>query len=481
MSDSSKRYAFNGAIAERDPWTAMEIVLAHGLAYPYITTEGKLAVWADMAPAAVTGEWSASASATITEDSTAGAATTELTAGDYVYVGTNLRRVSSITDDDTVVLDSAVTVSGVSVRPISNVYIKKHDWVQPPAASEMNLLQTPDEYRLRFTDEDNAGSHEVLVQYGSGTTKISENNLVGCTKATHATRLGETYLKVAHLEPFFWSGVVGNAIGTLLEPGDVLLFDDDLLTMQAARVLPPIQARSDGTYIIQLREYDPSAYSDETATTDTPPSLGTAWASNAAPIVTGITSVYSGTEYDAFGFDGSGRQVFGDSTPATTITGSSIRLPNNVPLYGIDDEGDPVGLIMMNSSNEIQLGNSSYPVYLAGTDLNIDTDAFISGGSSLRTELLIYSASGVKLGKGTPTRIGGTSITIQTDIGPSTITIGNPVVFPGSNSTFDGVGSKAGLPTTSDIASGHWAFYYNSSDGTVGCFFNVSGTIVRVS
>jgi hypothetical protein len=293
MSDSSKRYAFNGAIYERDPWTAMEIVLAHGLAYPYITTEGKLAVWADMAPAAITGEWSASASATIEEDSTAGEATTELTAGDYVYVGTTLRRVSSVTDDDNVVLDSALTVDGVSVRPISNVYIKKHDWVQPPAASEMNLLQTPDEYRLRFNDEDNAGSHEVLVQYGSGTTKISENNLIGCTEATHATRLGETYLKVAHLEPFFWSGVVGNAIGTLLEPGDVLLFDDDLLTMQAARVLPPIQARSDGTYIIQLREYDPSAYSDETATTDTPPSLGTAWASSAPPIVTTLSPVFN--------------------------------------------------------------------------------------------------------------------------------------------------------------------------------------------
>jgi hypothetical protein len=214
--------------------------------------------------------------------------------------------VSSITNDDTVVLDSALTVSGVAVRPTSGIYIKKHDWVQPPVASDSNLLATPDEYRVRFTDADNLGSHEVLAQYGSGTTKIVETTLAGCTTAAVATRHAKTYLNVEQLQPFFWAGVVTNEIGTALEPGDVVLFDDDLLTMQAARVLPPIQARADGTYILQLREYDPSAYHEGTATTDTPPSIGTAWASSASPIFTTITTQYGGTEYDGITYDGSG-------------------------------------------------------------------------------------------------------------------------------------------------------------------------------
>lgn len=460
MGDSSKRYEFNGVLRERDPWDALKIVLGHCLAYPYITTDGKVALWCDMMPAAVTGEWSASASATITEDSTAGAATTELTAGDYVYVGTNLRRVSSVTNDDTVVLDSAVTVSGVAVRPLSGVYIKKYDWVAPPAASESNLLQTPDQYRLRFADDDAKGSHEVLVSYGAGTTKIIETQLVGCTSASVATRIGETHLKVAHLEPFFWGGVVGNATAGALEPGDVVLFDDDLLTMQAARVLPPLQARPDGTYVIQLREFDPSAYSDSTDTTDTLPSLGTAWTSAGAPVFSAIHTYYSGTIYDGVTYDGSGRQVFGDGDAASTVTGTQVRLPNNVPLYGLKTGGTTVGLVMCDSSDRIVLGDGSEECYINTSGDIIVPDAFtISAGFTSKDAV------------------------IENDATYFTVGVGNRVTrLTGGNGVRIGINSTAAAdPTTTNFPSGYGGIHKNSSSGTVYFAYNDGGTIRKVA
>jgi hypothetical protein len=481
MADASKRYEFNGAIHERNPDKALAEVLGHGLGKPYIDTDGKLAIWGEMAPAHITGDWSASASATITEDASGGAATTELAVDDYVYVDTNLRRVSSITDDDTVVLDSAVTVSGVRVRPISNVYVKKHQWVFPPAASESSLLQTPDKYRVRFEDEDNLGSHEVTSTYGAGTDKIIEAYLPGCASAGVAARHAETTLKVAHLQPFYWSGVVANNIGTQLEPGDVLLFDDDMLTMQPARVLPPIQARADGTYLLTLREYDPAAYSDSTDTTDTVPNLGTGFASNVAPVMTYISTVYSSTTYSLIGMGTSGiyqgRVTVGDTGRETVLGSNDVRLPNNVPYYALTTGGTAVGLLKMNTSNEIQLGDGSYNIFLNSPDLILVDDGSITGGHASPVQLLKWEttpSNAVKVGNTTYDTLiyANSGVSIE----------GNLTIKGGSlYSTFKGCWSKStGVLTTTELPSSKdWGICYNSTTPGVGLFFNWSGTIYR--
>ena len=132
---AADRYEFQGILSERDPDAALAIVLDHALASPYIDGDGKVRLWCEMPPVAITGDWSASASTTVTEDATSGAATSQLTVGDRVYVGTNLRQVVTVPDDDTFTVDSAVTVSGVKVRPTSNVYIRNHHWAAPPAAT----------------------------------------------------------------------------------------------------------------------------------------------------------------------------------------------------------------------------------------------------------------------------------------------------------------------------------------------------------
>ena len=67
MGDATARYEYNGIITERDPDKALAEVLSHCLAHTYVGDDGKLHLWAEMAPPSITGEWSATASATITE------------------------------------------------------------------------------------------------------------------------------------------------------------------------------------------------------------------------------------------------------------------------------------------------------------------------------------------------------------------------------------------------------------------------------
>ena len=84
---------------------------------PVVTDEGSNNhVWVDQdSPTAITGSWSATASATITEDASGGEATSELSVGQAIRVGNNIRTVISITDDDTIVTSKALTVSGTTV------------------------------------------------------------------------------------------------------------------------------------------------------------------------------------------------------------------------------------------------------------------------------------------------------------------------------------------------------------------------------
>ena len=256
------RFKFNGTIYERDPDAAMAMVLNHCLARPYVDSDGKIRLWCEMPAIAITGTWSATASTTVTEDASSGSATTELASGDYVYVGNNLRTVTSVTDDDTFVVDSAVTAASVKVRPIANIHIEKHHWVTIPDAQESNLLETPDKIRIRYSSGEVQGSFEVLSTYGSGTEKIVEEYLAGCTHEGEAKRIAETKLAVVHLQEYVWSGVVCGELGAQIEPGDIVLFDTDVLTEQPARVLQPVVARPDGTYQITLREFDPEVYSE---------------------------------------------------------------------------------------------------------------------------------------------------------------------------------------------------------------------------
>lgn len=488
MGDATKRYEFNGSISERDPDRALALVLGHGLAYSYVGVDGKLALWAEMAPAAITGDWSATASATITEDAAGGAAVADLDVDDYVYVGTNLRRVSSITDDDTVVLDSVVTVSGVAVRPISNIYLKKRHWVQPPAASESNLLQTPDKYRVRFVDEDNAGSHMVTATYGAGTDKIIETTLASCASASVATRHAETVLKVAHLQPYSWAGVVGNNVGTAAQPGDVLLFDDDVLTMQPARVLPPIQARADGTYVLQLREYDPSAYSDNTAVTDTVPSLGTGYDTSQAPVVTTLNTVYSGTEYAAVSMGQAGiydgRVVVGDTSRNTVLGSSDVRLPNNIPIYGLNVAGGTVEMLKVDNTGagRLVLGDGSVSLFLnaggAGTQILLPADVDVVSDWTNKRRAFVFS---------------GANVTFSSTAGTTTIAGSQVIVDPlndflsfnfGDNvSQFYGILQGTGsIATTTELPNdGDFCIWEETDTNIFSWCFNDAATIRQIT
>jgi hypothetical protein len=273
VQGSTARCHFQGPLSTRDPDEALAEVLRHGLAHRYYSVDGKIKVWHEGLPPAITGSWSASGITTITEDTTSGEATTELAVGDLVYVGTDLREVQTIIDDDNFTVESAVTQDGVRVRTTSNVYIKKEHWLAPPAGNETPVYEIPDEVIVRYTVEDEmSGSQYPQIGDVTGDKRI-EFGLQGCANAGMARRWSETFKGIQQLEVFFWNGTV-QGIGAPIEPGDILFFDDDILTRQPVRAIDPIVWEPDaGLYRLHLREFDPNAYSEATASDDTPVSI----------------------------------------------------------------------------------------------------------------------------------------------------------------------------------------------------------------
>jgi len=241
-------------------------------------------------------------------------------------------------------------------------------------------------------------------------------------------------------------------------------------------VIPPIVARPDGTYIINLREYDPSSYSDSTDTTDTPPALGTAWASASPPIISWFSSVYSGTEYDAFYVDGSGRQVYGDTDTATTVTGSQVRLPNNIPLYALKTGGSTIGAIKCDTSDRIVIGDGSEPIYAACTTFVIQDDALIQSGTAAdwgtRVNLINHTSGTITVGDS-----GGslTQTTIEGDV-IALNTAGEIVYFKGLLS------GTPSAPSTTELPNNNEFCIWEETDTNIFTWqINDGGTIRQIS
>jgi len=260
QDDSLERFYYNARIIERDPYVAARSVLEHCFAEMYYDIRGRIKLWAEMLPPEGIGDWSASASATITEDATSGNAESDFAAGDWVIVGTTLAQISSITDDDTIVLDRAVTVSGVKVRKLSGVYIRKHNWVKPPTGKDVPLSQIPDTVIVRYSLYDERGGTQYPDPDDITDEKRAEVSMLGIRGALGAEHYATTYEQIHQQQPWTWSGVV-DSVGVELEPGDIVVFDDDVLSEQMARVMPPVTwNHKSGTYSLVLQEFVPAAY-----------------------------------------------------------------------------------------------------------------------------------------------------------------------------------------------------------------------------
>lgn len=459
MGDASKRYALNGEITERDPEKALRSILRHAHAYAYIDDDGKFRVWADMRPPAITGEWSATASTSVTEDSSAGAATTELAVGDVIYLGdgTTRRVVTAIPDDDTITVASAVTVSGVSVRRTAG-YITAADWASYPSAAESDAFGMPDTVRVRFPSEDALGMYELEATYGTGTDKIAEVTLGLCTDAGTAKRHALTLLKILNLEVYSWRGTVMPDVGARLEPGDVVFISTDVLSETPARVIPPVKQNADGTFEIRLREYDPNAYDQTTATTDTIPSTDAAWDSGYAPVIREIWTVLSGNIRNLIETAGTLETVVGNTSAPTRIDASTgIDLPNNVPLYGLKVGGTRVGLVKVDSSDRAVVGDGSASIYLnTSGSILVPSGSKIVGAWTSGPDLIGFiGGSNVVVGDSSdPILLQGSAIVI---------TSGNDQINIGNGSIMKGVVYGTGAPDSGDFPTDTWGVYVDQT------------------
>ena len=255
----------------------------------------------------------------------------------------------------------------------------------------------------------------------------------------------------------------------------MLLFDDDVLTMQAARVLPPITARTDGIYALQLREYDPAAYSETTAVTDTPPSLGTSYASDAPPVINDIEWDYSGTLYSLVG-SVSGRATVGDSGRDTTLSSATVRLPNNIPFYGLNTSGGTVEMLKVDNSGSGRLvvGDGAEHIYCNGLSLTMNDDTYLTYDWSTRSILIGH-------GSGSDVVIVGNaadSIRLWTKdkFHLSSNVSGATTQFYG---WLSGTGTAA---TTTELPSDHdWCIWEETDTNTVSICVNDGGTIRQIT
>jgi len=453
MSDSSKRYALAAIIDDRNPREAAARLLKHCHAETFIGADGLVHLWAEMPPDTITGEWSGTGGGgvtVLTEDSTAGAATTELEVGSVVIIDSTVCTVTVITDDDTFTVDTELTASADAVRVGTAVHIQKYDWVQPPQASETPLRTVPDKYLVRFPNADGQGAHQITATYGAGTDKISEDSLQ-CKAAGDATRIAETKLRVAHLQNFYWAGAVTADVGAALEPGDLVLIDTDLVTDQPARVQSPIEI-IDGAYLLTLRLFDATAYSTSTATTDTVPNMGDPWAADDPITVQHVETIVSGNPYDVIQ-SGAGGTVFG-GTNVTNLEGSSMTLKHNTSLYGRTSSGGTVGLLKVNASNQTQLGDGSTAIYLMSTNLILDASGTISFDQSTPKVALGWSSGFSCLYLGT--------VSTRTDIIGSAVYINPPVT---GNAYINGATTHLGATTQIEMTNNNVPVYGRLSGG----------------
>ncbi len=190
MADTNPRYEVGGVITERNPGSAAAQVLKVAQAYEYAGADGLIHLWADMAPLAISGTWTATASTALT--GSGGAASTELSPGDWAFIGTELRQVFTVINNDSVqIYGDPVTVSAVKVRPFEPVVISKADWLEPPSLAEDSNLRAADIYKVAFEDSENLGQHSVTVSYGSDTDKVSNDRML-CTEACYVARSATT-------------------------------------------------------------------------------------------------------------------------------------------------------------------------------------------------------------------------------------------------------------------------------------------------
>ena len=268
FGDSSPRAEYVGALRVRDPEAAIRTVLGPYQCKEYVGADGKVRLWVDKPPDTIDGSWSATASAILTTTAGTGSAT-DISAGQYVLlyksIASEFACVSSITDDDTIVLDRAVTISGATVYALTDIHLDKTKWIAPPRYANIATSSIPDVVRIRYSDSTIDGSHvypedEDLSSYD----KITELSCPGVVHTSLASRISDQQRDYKLRQPRTFAAIA-DAYAAELEPGDIIVISDDVLSEYPVMVLPPIKSNAKGEIHLQLRQWTPKAYSTSTA------------------------------------------------------------------------------------------------------------------------------------------------------------------------------------------------------------------------
>jgi hypothetical protein len=280
MSDDTKRWEFCGQIRDRKADAVVDQVLQHCFARR-VDYAGQIFIVGHKLPPALSGTWTASASATLT--GTSGNATNEIEAGDMLMFKLDSgtwtdAEVVSVGGANSITIDTAVTITDATLRKMSNVHIDVPDLMDEPIGKDLPQDAVPNYVVVNFVHPDTQKSIAHTVQIDAtppdeADAKISHVHLVGIKSESHAERVGRTLGYQNKFAPNGWSIVVRPGVAGLFLGEVFRVTLGDGTDKQWVTALDRTD-NDDGTVSLFVEEFDPQMFSEDIAASGTPISIG---------------------------------------------------------------------------------------------------------------------------------------------------------------------------------------------------------------
>ncbi|MDB2620187.1 hypothetical protein N9X87_00110 [bacterium] len=275
LVDGKERFGFTGLIYDQEAEAALARVLSICLAELVRDENSKVRVWGEKPPPRITGTWEATATNTIT--GSGGDAVNDLDEDDYgywdgYYDTYGIRQVVSVAGADEWEVDGDPVTIAAGTRFFrlhhGGVYITKKDWVKLPTKADVSFAEVPDAVAVKWTRADKVGQHKQTSVFDASTTVRQQRTMAGVKTASLAERHGQTAVSVENICRFRWGDGIAGPVASLLQVGDIFLFDDGRSVMKCGRLTGPraISYQNNTFDLPLIVQYSGEAFGDYTAT-----------------------------------------------------------------------------------------------------------------------------------------------------------------------------------------------------------------------
>jgi hypothetical protein len=257
-ADSSTRYTFDKLVENRDPARVVQNLLQHARAHMYTDAEGNVRLWQESAPEEI-GNFTTSAGSDVIVGSGPGAPMPAV--GDFVFVGTETRKVLAVAAPNVTVHKEMSSSGLVEVFRIGDFELGLSDWISPPTPSARNPFTVPEAVNVRFADPEVRGQHDYTYPTTGSPERRLEATYDGCTVPGMAARIAKHLFQIEIYEHITLTARAGGRAAPL-EPGDrIVISDEAALEYFPVTVLDPVTNELGGGVSLRLKQFAIEPYS----------------------------------------------------------------------------------------------------------------------------------------------------------------------------------------------------------------------------